>query len=281
MKNYREFRIVFSPFNADLISGLIWQLPIEGITENENNLLVYSLTESGVTENDFEQTMNSAKKENLIESFFITSSDVENINWNEEWEKKIQTIQVTEKIVIKPSFRDYKAKDGQIVITIDPKMSFGTGEHETTKLMIELTEKYITNNSRVLDVGSGTAVLSIIAAKLGAAKVLAIDNDELCLENGLENIQINNVAERVEVKNCELKDLSEFSFDFILANINKHILIDIAPEIAKQIKSSGTLILSGLLHTDESDILSHYQKFGFKLYELKRLNEWIALVLKF
>jgi len=280
MKSYREVQIVLSPFNVDLISGLFWQLPIEGITEADNHLLVYSLVERGVIENNFENILQAAKRENLIEYFLVTSSVVENINWNEEWEKKIQTIKVTDKVIIKPSFRNYEPKDGQIVITIDPKMSFGTGEHETTRLMIESVEKYITKNSHVLDVGSGTAILSILAAKLGAAKVFAIDNDELCLENGLENILVNNVQSKVNVVNCELHDLNEFNFDFILANINKHILIDIAPEISKRLKPEGTLILSGLLDTDETDIKNLYNKNGFNVIEMKRMNEWIALVLK-
>lgn len=280
MKTYREYRIVFSPFNVDLISGLLWQLKIEGITELDNSLLVYSSSENLITESDFENILQKARKENLVESFLISSADIENINWNEEWEKKIQIIEVTPKIVIKPSFRNYQPKEGQIVITIDPKMSFGTGEHETTKLMIQLIEKHFTKNSKILDIGSGTAVLSIEAAKLGAAEVFAIDNDELCLENGLENIKINKVDSQIHVLNCELKDLHEYDFDFIVANINKHILIDIASDIRQRIKSNGILILSGLLITDETDIINHYQQIGFKVTDKKSLNEWMALILR-
>ncbi|GAB4137871.1 MAG: 50S ribosomal protein L11 methyltransferase [Ignavibacteriales bacterium] len=280
MKTYREYRIVFSPFNVDLISGLLWQLKIEGITELDNSLLVYSSSENLITESDFENILQKARKENLVESFLISSADIENINWNEEWEKKIQIIEVTPKIVIKPSFRNYQPKEGQIVITIDPKMSFGTGEHETTKLMIQLIEKHFTKNSKILDIGSGTAVLSIEAAKLGAAEVFAIDNDELCLENGLENIKINKVDSQIHVLNCELKDLHEYDFDFIVANINKHILIDIASDIRQRIKSNGILILSGLLISDEIDIINHYQQIGFKVTDKKSLNEWMALILR-
>lgn len=280
MKTYREYRIVFSPFNVDLISGLLWQLKIEGIIELDNSLLVYSSSENLITESDFENILQKARKENLVESFLISSADIENINWNEEWEKKIQIIEVTPKIVIKPSFRNYQPKEGQIVITIDPKMSFGTGEHETTKLMIQLIEKHFTKNSKILDIGSGTAVLSIEAAKLGAAEVFAIDNDELCLENGLENIKINKVDSQIHVLNCELKDLHEYDFDFIVANINKHILIDIASDIRQRIKSNGILILSGLLISDEIDIINHYQQIGFKVTDKKSLNEWMALILR-
>lgn len=280
MKTFREHRVVFSPFNVDLISGLIWNLKIEGIIELDNSILVYSSSDNTVTENDFENILQKARKENLIESFLISSEDIENINWNEEWEKKIQIIEVTPKIVIKPSFRNYQPKEGQIVITIDPKMSFGTGEHETTKLMIQLIEKYITKNSRVLDVGSGTAILSIEAAKLGATEIFAIDNDELCLENGLENVKINEVDSYINVMNCELQDLNQYGFDFIFANINKHILKEIAPEIYRRIKPNGILILSGLLISDETDIINHYQQNNFKVINKAILNEWMALILR-
>jgi len=280
MKSYKEFLISFQPFNVDLISGLLWNLKIEGIVEDNSFIKVYTLAENNILESDFDKILLSSKRENLIESFFISSSDVENKNWNEEWEKKIQVIKVTDKIIIKPSFRNYMAAKDEIVITIDPKMSFGTGEHETTKLMLQFVEKYVYGNSKICDVGSGTAVLSIASYLLGAQKVIAIDNDELCLDNGLENTKINNAEGHVDVLNCELKDLNENNFDIILANINKHILIDIAKEMKTRIKSEGILILSGLLNTDQIEIINHYSKFGFELIDKRSMNEWISIVLK-
>lgn len=280
MKEYKEFTISFQPFNSDLISGLLWNFQIEGIVEENSFLKVFSLKEKNYSESDFEKILFLARKENLIESFFVSAEDVENKNWNEEWEKKIQVIKVTDKIVIKPSFREYKANEGEIVITIDPKMSFGTGEHETTKLILGFLENYISCGAKVLDVGSGTAILSIASAKLGAQSVIAIDNDELCLENGLENVAVNNVENVVRVYHKEIKDIEEINFDIILANINRHILIDIAEEIKKKIKSQGTLILSGLLITDEKEIISIYNSLGFEYLHSKHLNEWTALIFK-
>lgn len=278
MKEYKEFTISFQPFNSDLISGLLWNFQIEGIVEENSFLKVFSLKEKNYSENDFEKILHLARQENLIESFFVSAEDVENKNWNEEWEKKIQVIKVTDKIVIKPSFREYVANEGEIVITIDPKMSFGTGEHETTKLILGFLENYISCGANVLDVGSGTAILSIASAKLGAQSVIAIDNDELCLENGLENVAVNNVENIVRVYHKEIKDIQEINFDVILANINRHILIDIAEEIKKKIKSQGILILSGLLITDEEEIISIYNSVGFEYLKNKHLNEWTALI---
>ncbi len=278
MKTHKQFNINATPFNPDILSGLLWQLEIEGITENENSLSIYANDKSNISAIQISDILNSLKDQNLIESFSIDETSIEEKNWNEEWEKTIDVIEVNDKIVIKPTFRDYTSKPGQLVITIDPKMSFGTGEHETTKLVLNLVDKYVDEGMRVLDVGSGTGVLSIAASLLGAKHVLGIDNDEWCLENGLENVGLNNVNDKVDIKLTEISGVEEKPFDLILANINKHILIDIADEIYQLTKSSGKTILSGLLVEDKTDIVELYTSKGFSLIEEKILGEWIALV---
>ena len=278
MKTHKQFNITATPFNPDILSGLLWQLEIEGITENENSLSIYADEKSKVSVIQISDILNSLKEQNLIESFSIDETSMEEKNWNEEWEKTIDVIEVNEKIVIKPTFRDYTSKPGELVITIDPKMSFGTGEHETTKLVLNLLDKYIDRGMRVLDVGSGTGVLSIAASLLGAKHVLGIDNDEWCLENGMENVGLNNVNDKVDIKLTEINGVKEEPFDLILANINKHILVDIADEIYQFTKSSRKTILSGLLIEDKTDIVELYTSKGFSLIKEKTLGEWIALV---
>lgn len=278
MKTHKQFNIAAIPFNPDILSGLLWQLEIEGITENEDSLSIFANKESSVSVIQITDILNSLKGQNLIEYFSIDETSVEEKNWNEEWEKTIDVIEVNDKIVIKPTFRNYKSKPEQLVITIDPKMSFGTGEHETTKLVLNLLDKYIDDRIRVLDVGSGTGVLSIAASLLGAKHVLGIDNDEWCLGNGLENVELNNVADKVNIKLTEISGVKEDPFDLILANINKHILIDISDEIYRLTKYSCKAILSGLLINDKDDIVELYASKGFSLVEEKILGEWIALV---
>ncbi len=278
MKTHKQFNITATPFNPDILSGLLWQLEIEGITENENSLSVFANEESIVSVIQISGILSSLKGQNLIEDFSVDETSIEEKNWNEEWEKTIDVIEVNDKIVIKPTFRDYTPKPEQLVITIDPKMSFGTGEHETTKLVLNLLDKYVNNGMRVLDVGSGTGVLSIAASMLGAKQVLGIDNDEWCLENGLENVGLNNVGDKVNIKLTEINGVEEGPFDLIVANINKHILIDIADEIYELTKNSGKAILSGLLVNDKTDIIGLYTSKGFSLQQEKILGEWIALV---
>jgi ribosomal protein L11 methyltransferase len=280
MKTHKQFNIYTTPFNADLLSGLLWQLNIEGINEYDNYLSVFANEESNVTNYKIKNLLSKIKNENLIETFKIDESNVEEENWNEEWEKKINVIKVTDKIIIKPTFRKYEPKKDQLVITIDPKMSFGTGEHETTRLVLQLLDKYIDSVKTVLDVGSGTGVLGIAASLLGAEHVVGIDNDEWCIENGNENLELNGVQSKVEIRLAEIKDVNDNPFDLIVANINKHILLDIAESIYTLTKQSGKIILSGLLYSDRDDIVKLYTSFGLLLLEEKQLGEWIALVFK-
>jgi len=278
MKTHKQFNISTTPFNVDLLSGLLWQLDIEGLNEYDNYLIIFAKEESKVSKSDLFNYLTTIKNENLIESFTIEESSIEEINWNEEWEKKINVIEVTDKIVIKPTFREYSPKENQLVITIDPKMSFGTGEHETTKLVLQLLDEHIGEVKRVLDVGSGTGVLGIAASLFGAEEVVGIDNDEWCIENGNENIALNNVESKVEVRLSEIGNVKDEPFDLILANINKHILLDIGESIVNLTIPKGKIILSGLLFTDREDILNAYSKYDLKLLEEKQLGEWIALV---
>jgi len=280
MKTYKKFLITSEPTNNELVSGLLWQLEIDGINETDDGVVAFVNSSKNITRDDIENILKEMISEKLINAFFVQEETLEDKNWNEEYEKNVRVIEVTEKIVIKPSFKEYISKPGQIIITIDPKMSFGTGEHATTQLVLQLIEKYINGGEKVLDVGSGTAVLGISTVLLGAASALCIDNDEWCVLNGNENVKANNLEEKVEIRLSEIQQVEENGFDLIVANINKHILLDIAEELKIKIKKSGVLILSGLLIIDEPDIVKKYTSLQFELIEKITMDEWCALVLK-
>jgi ribosomal protein L11 methyltransferase len=278
MKNYTEFKITTVPVNNELTGGLLWQLEIDGINEFDNGVIAFTDASKNISRKDFEIILEEMISENLINSYSIEEQTFEDKNWNEEYEKNVRVIEVSEKLIIKPSFKDYNSKPGQTIVVIDPKMSFGTGEHATTKLVLQLVEKYVKPGMKVLDVGSGTGVLGISAVMLSASKAICIDNDEWCLLNGNENVVANNLVDKVEIRLAEIQNISEKDFELILANINKHILMDIAESIKEKIKPTGTLILSGLLITDEPDILEKYSSLNFKLIQKLIMDEWCALV---
>lgn len=278
MKSYKEFIITTEPFNVEILSSILWELNIDGINEEVNCLKVFAQDES-VTVQSIEDELNRLKENKLLREYSVQENVVVEKNWNEEWEKSINVIKVTDRIVIKPTFRNYDAGENEIVITIDPKMSFGTGEHQTTKLMIMMIEKYINKGMTVFDVGSGTAVLAIAALKLGATSAVAVDNDEWCLDNAKENSVLNSVQNDIEIILGEIGDIKSDNFDMVLANIQKNVLLNISENLNDKLNDKGILILSGLLTGDEPDIKNHYEKAGFKIIEVVNMDEWIAIAL--
>ncbi len=280
MKHFKQFEITASPLNIDLISGLLWELDITGINEEDDKIILFADAESEINKSIVEEQMNKLKLNNIVETFGVREFSLEDKNWNEEWEKSINVIEISDRIVIKPSFRKFTPNKNQLILEIDPKMSFGTGEHQTTKLVVLLLDKYVKAGQKVFDVGSGTGILAIAAVKLGAYKALAIDNDEWCYENGIENAEANNCSDKVEVRLAEIENVTENNFDLITANINKHILLNIAELLSSKLAPGGILILSGILKEDEADIWDSYKNYNLEMIDRENLDEWLALVLK-
>lgn len=277
METFKEFTISSKPFLPEVLQGILWQLDISGIQEEDNYLKVFCEKAESVNQTVISKKLQLLVKEKVIESFKVEEKVLENKNWNEEWEKSREVIEVSEKLIIKPSFKEYSVKPNQIVITIDPKMSFGTGEHQSTKLSLLFLGKYVKNGMKILDVGTGTAVLAIASIKLGADKVIAIDNDQWCYENSMENCEVNSVNDKVEIRLCEINDVAEQEFDLIVANIQRDILLQIKDEIRHRLAKNGLLILSGLLIQDKEEIQAAYNKLNFSLLECKVSDEWISM----
>lgn len=280
MRNFKEYIIHAEPFLPELLSGAFWQLDISGVVEENNYLKVFTPSDASVTTENLKEVLNSLKAQQVINDYTIDENEFEDRNWNEEWERSINVIEVSDRIVIKPSFKEYTPKEGQLILTIDPKMSFGTGEHQTTRLIIRFLEKYVKPGMRVLDAGTGTGILAIAAVKLGADSAVAFDNDEWCYDNGIENTAQNGVSDKVDIRLAETKDIPERDFDLVVANINRHILLEVGHDLKERLKSKGTLILSGLLFSDEQDIVKYYTGLGLTLIEKQQMDEWISLVMQ-
>lgn len=278
-KSYKEFLITAEPLNVEIISSVLWTLNIEGISEEINCIKVFT-HDQNIDEESIRCLLNELKKNDLIKNFEIQENIFYEKNWNEEWEKSREVIRVTDRIVIKPSFKEYTPDKNEIVVTLDPKMSFGTGEHATTKICVKFLEKYMHPDFKVLDVGSGTAILSIVAVKLGASKVVAFDIDEWSLLNGAENVKLNQVENIVDVRMCELKDIVENNFDLIVANIQRNVLTELAGGLISKLKSNGIIILSGLLESDRQIIYDKYSSLGLKEIDFLQIDEWIGIVFR-
>ncbi len=281
IKYYKKFIITSEPFNAELLSGILWTLDIAGINEENDRVEVFTNDKVKITKDKIKSLLQKLISEKLILSLRIEEESAENKNWNEEWEKSLTVIEVSDKIAIKPSAKEYQAKENQIIIEINPKMSFGTGEHQTTKLMLQALEKHIKRGMKVLDVGTGTGIIAIASIKLGAAYAVGIDNDEWSYLNAEENCRLNRVESEIKIMLSEINGVKENNFEIIAANIQKNTLIEIAEDLQHRIRQNGILVLSGLLREDEPDILAKYCILGFKLLEIIKMDEWIAVILSF
>jgi ribosomal protein L11 methyltransferase len=196
-------------------------------------------------------------------------------NWNAQWEEAFEPVTVAGFCTIRAGFHapDH-AVPYEIIIT--PKMSFGTGHHATTMLMVEQMRNTDFVDKHVLDFGTGTGVLAILAGKLGAASVLAIDNDEWSYENTLENVAANN-ARGIEVRKGSLEAAESRKFDIILANINRHILLQYMQEMHALLENGGVLIMSGILDADEQIVMSETRKAGFKHISVISESKWLCI----
>lgn len=198
-------------------------------------------------------------------------------NWNAEWEKTIQPIHVTPQIVITPSWHVYKAAPGELVLTIDPKMSFGTGYHESTRLILGLVEHSIRPGMTVLDIGTGTGVLAIAAIRLGATHAVACDIDEWSYDNAIENATLNGVAEQMTILEGDIAVTPDRPYDLVIANIQRNVLITLIPAMRSRLAPGGTLLLAGLLNTDREAMTQALNEHGFTVVQERTENEWIAL----
>lgn len=198
-------------------------------------------------------------------------------NWNEEWERNFQPVIIDNFCAVRASFHQpIPGVEHEIIIT--PKMSFGTGHHATTHLMIRYIQQLPIKGKQVLDFGTGTGILAILAERCGAADIIAIDNDDWSIENAAENIEVNQCTAIKLKKAGQLLDLG--SYDVILANINRHVILANMLDLKQHLSPGGVLVLSGLLPDDAPIIELKAAECDLRIREQKNYNNWIGLLLE-
>jgi ribosomal protein L11 methyltransferase len=263
----------------DRIVALLGQLGFEGFWEDGSVLRSY-ISESRWTRampDEVERTLNLITRSSRSTRPAITTRRIQEQNWNEEWEKTIRPIHVSERTVITPSWHPYEAAPGEQVLTIDPKMSFGTGYHESTRLILRLLEQNIRTGDSVLDMGTGTGVLAIAAVKFGAAQATGVDVDEWSYDNACENARLNHVEDRITILHGDISATPAGPFTLILANIQRTVLLDMLPVLVHRLREGGRLLLAGLLREDREIMMEHLRSEGMTLSGELSENEWIAI----
>lgn len=210
----------------------------------------------------------------------VSLGQVKEEDWANEWKKYYKPAKVGQKIVVKPTWEDYENQEGDLVIELDPGMAFGTGTHETTSMCIRELEKYVDGTKRVFDIGCGSGILAIAAAKLGAKEVVAGDLDEVAVKVSKENCELNNVSDKVVVKHGSLFEVVEGKADVIVANIIADIIKILANDVSKFLSEDGVFISSGIIHAKIDEVVEALEKNGFEIVEIVKLGEWSAIVSK-
>lgn len=210
----------------------------------------------------------------------LEMKDVDEEDWSNAWKKYYHPVQVGEHLVVCPSWEAYDRKPDEVVLTLNPGMAFGTGTHDTTRLCMELLEKYITPQDTVLDVGCGSGILAITAALLGANKIIGCDIDEVAVKVAGENAALNGVQDRISFHQGDLTSQVEGSFQIICANIVADVIIRLSEDAGRYLAKDGIFITSGIIDTREQDVLNALEQNGFQVIERRTSGGWVALACK-
>ena len=208
-----------------------------------------------------------------------TKREVDGDDWNDVWKKHFRPIRLG-RIVVVPEWIDYTPEADEKIVLLDSNMAFGTGEHETTSMCVELMQEYVTPDSVCIDVGCGSGILGISAVKLGAKKAYLTDIDYVAVSSATHNSELNGTADKTVVAHSNLLDDTDIQGDVMMANITGEILKLLAPSIPKNLKKDGVLILSGIIESRLSMVKEAYEEVGMQAVKERRKGEWFALVLK-
>ncbi len=258
-------------FHQDLLIGALGEIGFDTFEETDFGFKAY------IESSKFNQEeLNSQLIDyhNLF-SFSYEVNLIPQKNWNEVWESNFEPIEIKDQVYVRANFHPVKPSF-KYEIVIDPKMAFGTGHHQTTAMIMEYLLETDLKDKNVLDMGCGTGILAILASKLGAKNLVAIDNDDVCFESTMENSQLNHIKNIKAI--CGSKEaIPDEQYDIILANINRNILIDQMESYAKVLKPDGLIFFSGFYEDPDLEIINEEaRKYNLKYISHKKKDNWVA-----
>lgn len=276
-RNFLKIRLRVPSEEQDIVSDELVVYGFDGFEQLENEL------DAWILEERFTYGIKTQMEEWLLEQsggrwYIIGEEILQERNWNEEWEKTIRAQRIG-RFFVHPTWTDETVPEDAIPIAIDPKMAFGTGYHETTRLLLQQLPIYIRPGDRVLDMGTGTGILAIAALLLGASEATGIDIDPWSYDNALENARMNNVAGRLDIRIGSAESIPPgLTHNVILANINRNILLDLASPLIQSLAPGGFLMLSGIMENDMEAFYGNPLYSRLEQVALYSENEWRALI---
>jgi ribosomal protein L11 methyltransferase len=296
-----ETKVIFdfkdTPLAVDLISNLFYDLDLKGVVietpeieslqdwgsdpviPEEYAVIGYFLCDDQLEKKRkfIEQHLSRLEKTKGIK-YKIIYSDINEEDWTQTWKTYFRPQKITENIVVKPTWREYIREHDEIVIEIDPGMAFGTGTHPTTCMCIRMIEKYLKRNHTFLDIGTGSGILMIAAAKLGAIKVWGTDNDNVAVDTAYKNLIQNRISKSsFKILAADLVDQITEPFDLVAANLTTKTILILLENVKRVLAQNGILVCSGILETDKDEVLKKMQDLDFEHVDILTEDEWISI----
>ncbi|MEN8077100.1 50S ribosomal protein L11 methyltransferase [Clostridioides difficile] len=305
-----EVRVITKSEALEPISGIFYSLDCKGVAiEDPNDILG---REQGPLTWDFADinVLEHKGKVAVVKAYFAEEDNIEEVlsyvndrinelkemgldlgeakvehekmheeDWANTWKQYYKPSKVGDKIVVKPIWEEYEAKDGELVVNLDPGMAFGTGTHETTRMCIQALERYVEEDSTVFDVGCGSGILAIAAAKLGSKLAVGVDLDPVAVESSKENVEYNNL-DNIEILHGNLVEVIDGKADIVVANILAEIICILTDDVKRVLKDGGVFITSGIIHDRVDMVCEKLEATGFEVVEKNRDGEWNCIVAK-
>jgi ribosomal protein L11 methyltransferase len=272
MAAYTKLSIQATEEQGDILTAYLAEFPFDSFDYADGLLNAYiPQSEFEAQQEEIEELLHN---EGILDYYF---EDIESQNWNAVWESNFEEVEVKDRVLIRAPFHQPRPNYKGLEVIIQPKMSFGTGHHATTQLMVEMLLASNIEGKRILDMGSGTGVLAIVAAKLGAKSVLAVEIDDMAEESVRENIELNGVADRVVSVCGDASAIEGKEFDIVLANINRNILLADMEAYAATLSKGGELVISGFYEEDIPLLVKKAKSLKMKSVNEFSCNEWRAV----
>lgn len=302
-KNYFELRLKINPEMEDLIAEIFFDnfdcegvvlaeetyKDLEMISTTEGTLKIFLKDDDSTTFEDMkydienvldlyrEEFQSRGLTDDELGSWDFELEEKKTEDWSQKWKEKWDVTHVTDKIAVVPDWIDYKPKENEVIIKLEPGCAFGTGTHQTTQLCMKALEKYMNKGDKVADIGMGSGILSILAKKLGATSVYGCDTDDTVIEVAKENAKKNNVEATFELGSA---DKINDKFDFVCANILHFVLAEIMGDLKNLMKSGAMMSLSGILDEKKQMVIDAYEKENLELVEEIHQDQWTSFVVK-
>ncbi len=302
-KNYFELRLKINPEMEDLIAEIFFDnfdcegvvlaeetyKDLEMISTTEGTLKIFLKDDDSTTFEDMkydienvldlyrEEFQSRGLTDKELGSWDFELEEKKTEDWSQKWKEKWDVTHVTDKIAVVPDWIDYKPKENEVIIKLEPGCAFGTGTHQTTQLCMKALEKYMNKGDKVADIGMGSGILSILAKKLGAASVYGCDTDDTVIEVAKENAKKNNVEATFELGTA---DKINDKFDFVCANILHFVLAEIMGDLKNIMKTGAIISLSGILDEKKQMVIDAYEKENLELVEEIHQDQWTSFVVK-